>query len=198
MKNMFILLVLLLQLCVFSGSAECELFPGIHRLVLTGNTSAVSNKLEHGENVDRLDGLGNTPLHIAVQEGNNDIASLLIAKGADINAANAEGLTPLHLAVKFGRFVLVNTLLDSGARIDLQDKENFSAYDYADKNKKENREILNRIVRHKTEMAQAELNNLAKNRYIKTKYAGTEENIREEDVHLLFSVFKALTGRTID
>uniref|UniRef100_A0ABD2X521 Uncharacterized protein n=1 Tax=Trichogramma kaykai TaxID=54128 RepID=A0ABD2X521_9HYME len=53
---------------------------------------------EHGKpfRVNLPDGLGNTPLHLAVENGNVATLVMLLTRGADPNLANREGSTPLH------------------------------------------------------------------------------------------------------
>ncbi|MDT3405589.1 ankyrin repeat domain-containing protein [Mucilaginibacter terrae] len=70
-----------------------------------------------GINVDKRDGLGNTPLYYVCSKGAKDIVKLLINAGADVNLANNTSETPLHLAARAGSKEIIKMLVDAGADV---------------------------------------------------------------------------------
>lgn len=72
--------------------------------------------------VDKRDGLGRTPLHIAVFYGDIESAKLLLEKGANIDARENWDRTPLHLASAHGQDLAVEFLLVQGADPKLTNK----------------------------------------------------------------------------
>lgn len=67
--------------------------------------------LAAGENVNRPDMFGHTPLHYAAMRGFEEIATLLLANGADVSVTNRKGRTPLYLAAINGQVDVVKLLL---------------------------------------------------------------------------------------
>jgi ankyrin repeat protein len=64
------------------------------------------------------DGLGNTPLHMAVNGGHSDVVEVLLAAGADVNAVNGGQKTVLMCAVSDGPVErIVDMLVRSGCDI---------------------------------------------------------------------------------
>lgn len=58
--------------------------------------------LEHGANINAIDKLGNTPLHIAAAAGNQEVVAFLLQqKGVNPNQRNTEGLNALEYANKY-------------------------------------------------------------------------------------------------
>ncbi len=99
----------------------------LYEAVHDGSVEKVKLCLERGEDVDRRDMGGKTPLHTAIQEGHGEVALALIAGGADVNAllapeagseiyaGNDTGQTPLMLAARAGDAAVVAALLEAGA-----------------------------------------------------------------------------------
>jgi ankyrin repeat protein len=54
--------------------------------------------IERGADVNRLDGYGVTPLHVATQYGNVAMMRLLVSQGADVTKRDRDGDTALDLA----------------------------------------------------------------------------------------------------
>lgn len=82
-------------------------------------------------NIDELDEVGRSPLHIACMNRHVEVAKYLARKGADVNGDDDTGATPLHYAVQTGDAALVRTLLSRHARVDFVDDEGRTAADYA-------------------------------------------------------------------
>ena len=88
----------------------------IHQVVLLKNFSYVQFIVENLPNkekdINNVDSIGNSALHLAVTLKNMDeIITYLLQHGADINLTNNKGQTPLHLACGKNRIENVNILL---------------------------------------------------------------------------------------
>ncbi|NLI79175.1 MAG: ankyrin repeat domain-containing protein [Candidatus Riflebacteria bacterium] len=91
----------------------------LHLAVQGGSQSMVEFLVQHGANVDAVDGLHRrTPLHEAARLGFPGIAKFLLARGAQLVLPDRQGNTPLHLAARAGKPDLVTILLQHGAAID--------------------------------------------------------------------------------
>ena len=74
--------------------------------------------LEYGIDVNAQNGVGMTPLHIALEESEYrgpEMVVLLLEYGADANAQNIVGMTPLHIAALTDATEMAFVLLESGA-----------------------------------------------------------------------------------
>jgi ankyrin repeat protein len=80
---------------------------------------AVSAAIALGSDINAVNPLGDTALHIASTQGYVEVVRLLAGSGADLNVRNAKGLTPLGalLAAKTGgkRQNIVDLLRSLGA-----------------------------------------------------------------------------------
>ena len=92
--------------------------------VEAGDLKAVEALIEAGFDVNRRNGDGWTPLHLAAagesetnRQETHKIASALIDAGADINAELEGGSTPLYLAVGNARSVIQGKLIRAGADV---------------------------------------------------------------------------------
>ncbi len=63
---------------------------------------AISMTLEYGADVNAVNALGNTPMHLAAQQGADDIIKLLATQGAKLDVKNKAGLTPVDFALGKG------------------------------------------------------------------------------------------------
>jgi hypothetical protein len=70
----------------------------LHVATEQGHEALVEHLLNCGANVNKVDRMGNTPLHIAARTPHVTIAVLLIDRGADLQARNAKYLTPMQQA----------------------------------------------------------------------------------------------------
>ena len=82
-----------------------------------GSTDVVKDLLDMGVEVDCLDGLGRTPLHLAAYQGHTDTAELLLDRGADPNLVSGNDHTPLQSIAKRGSTDMATLLLDRGADV---------------------------------------------------------------------------------
>ena len=81
-----------------------------------------------GEDINRQDKHGWSPLHFAAQEGAPEIASLLIEAGANIEPVDENGNTPLWVAAMHSHHgsEVANILLANGADPDKENKHGIS------------------------------------------------------------------------
>jgi ankyrin repeat protein len=82
-------------------------------------------------NLNAIDHLGNTSLHLAVKEGKLPIAKLLLQKGAAINKKNMWDIAPLHFAVVNQDMVTTELLIEKGADIKSQLKGGITVFHLA-------------------------------------------------------------------
>jgi ankyrin repeat protein len=85
-------------------------------LVIENFSTGVAFCLQHGFNVNQLDGeMGTTPLHYACKLNYLPVAKLLLEAGANPNAICKIDDTPIHCAVNNGNAELVDILIKHGA-----------------------------------------------------------------------------------
>jgi hypothetical protein len=89
MKRRFIIICTLLS---FGGLTSCA---DIHKSVRSGNVSDVEMSISGGEDVNKKDKEGNTPLILAARNGDLGIVQTLVKKGADLKAVNKDGYNAL-------------------------------------------------------------------------------------------------------
>lgn len=73
--------------------------------------------IEAGSDIEAVNQMGNTPLHIAASAGLGDVVKLLLSKNAQVNARGWEQDTPLHDASEKGHATVVKLLVDHGADV---------------------------------------------------------------------------------
>ena len=75
-----------------------------------------------GPGLGKRDGLGRTPLHLAVEyDAEPAVIAVLLEYGADIEARDGFGDTPLHTATEGGDPAIVAVLLEGGADTEAED-----------------------------------------------------------------------------
>lgn len=85
----------------------------LHKLTFNDYVFRVALYLETEEglqNINAVDDLGNTSLHIAAIKNHTKIFSILFGKGAKLDIKNKEGHTPLDLAVREENMDIFKTL----------------------------------------------------------------------------------------
>jgi ankyrin repeat protein len=68
--------------------------------------------------VDLANGVGETPLLVAIRIGNRGAFDRLLAHGADVNARDATGRSALMSAILEDREAMAVALVEAGARFD--------------------------------------------------------------------------------
>lgn len=69
----------------------------LHHSSQSGRTGIVETLLQHGANVNAIDGYGETPMHYAVDSGNLEVVKLLVGAGADLSIRNDNGELPTEM-----------------------------------------------------------------------------------------------------
>ena len=90
------------------------------KATVQADLKAVKNLIDTGEDINAIDPLGRTALHMAAFYGNLKATELLLANGADITARDHVGMTALHAAVLSGGRQEVQLLLSKNADINAQ------------------------------------------------------------------------------
>ena len=87
--------------------------------------------IEIGAPIGLPDGVGDSPLHHAVNLGQKDAAVLLIHAKAAINAQNELGQTPLMLAIQKKDRALIAQLVQAGADVNIKDGQGRDGREWA-------------------------------------------------------------------
>lgn len=101
--------------CQFALSAE------IHNATQSGDLESLKSVIESGSDVNDIDYLQGSPLHIAAAKGHTEIVEFLLQHEADYMSEEfGKSDTPLHWAALGGSTDVINLLLAAGADIDAQ------------------------------------------------------------------------------
>ncbi|CAH1784876.1 unnamed protein product [Owenia fusiformis] len=144
----------------------------LHETCFYGSEREIISLLDAGEDVNRYNEDGFTPLHIAVQRPDHlacSVTNLLVGRGADVNAITlGEGETCLHLLARLietrQAADVALTLLLLKADSSLRDRKLRTAYDYAiSKDKGALADIICPDVRANSRPDTADLEDMKKN-----------------------------------
>ena len=94
-----------------------------------GDTGEVERLIREGEDVNRMDEHGRSPIHLASWHGHTDTVELLLDRGANIEEKDNDGDTPIYRAAEGGHTDTVKLLLDRGADPYITNKEEKTARD---------------------------------------------------------------------
>jgi len=87
-----------------------------------GNNGSTGSITESVENIDVLNSVGDSKLHLAIRQGStNEITRLFRMNTVHINTKNNRGFTPLHEAVQTKKNSIVSTLIQQGANLNETD-----------------------------------------------------------------------------
>ena len=92
----------------------------LHRAVLEGDLTQVTQLVESGTDVDAKGELGGAPSYWAVCTGQKEILEYLLDNGADVNVKSVDGRTLLHQASSRGFTKIVEQLLAKGADVNIR------------------------------------------------------------------------------
>jgi len=89
----------------------------------------IQRLIEHSADVNALNVVGWTPLHIAskLNHPNIEVIQFLLEHGIDVNAQAKDGSTALHAASAYGTLEVVRLLLMHGARVEIKDNKSRTA-----------------------------------------------------------------------
>jgi len=168
----------LLDLGISKRSEYMESFP-LHRTIWRESIPMVKLLIQKGEDINRADDDGTTPLMVAAAKGNIDIIQELLNYGADFNTADKDGNTPLTLSIKSGNVDAVKKFINLGIDINVQDNNGNTPIIIAIKETVFHHNTKNRIVKMLLE------NNA--NAYIKNKEGDDSSSIllRQGDLDIL-------------
>lgn len=93
---------------VLGFSKRKRTLPPIARIL--AYAAGVVALVDAGENVNEVEGAGNTPLHNAAYEGWEEGVELLLSLGAKVNASNNAGDRPWHWARNMGHTKVMDLL----------------------------------------------------------------------------------------
>lgn len=89
--------------------------------------------LQHGADLNVRNGIGSTPLIIAVSQKKSDTVRLLLANGARVDSQENDGYTALMYAISGGDTKIIQILLDSHADVNrLTSKQGYTALSLAE------------------------------------------------------------------
>lgn len=96
--------------------------------ITSGHKDIASFLIEHGANIEAVDGNGRTPLLLATGDDQAyELSKLLLDAGSHIDATDNIGRTSLMAASRIGSSKLVERLINLGALIDSTDKDGRTA-----------------------------------------------------------------------
>lgn len=104
----------------------------LHRAVEFGYLEIVEYLIEHGANLDELNGNDETAVIIATRNGRADLVALLVNADADISSGSklqhqhVANISPMHHAVYFNYGEIVDILLARPENADLVDDKKFT------------------------------------------------------------------------
>jgi len=104
-----------------------DLNAALFKAIEEGKMGIVQSLLRRGVNVNDLNTVGFTPLHVAVVRSKLKIATILLDAGANPNAVDSTKTCPLRLAAGAGYLGMVALLLLRGANPELQDNRGRTA-----------------------------------------------------------------------
>ncbi|XP_066925674.1 BCL-6 corepressor-like protein 1 [Clytia hemisphaerica] len=88
----------------------------LEKAIEEGYSDLVESLITSGQvNINKLNGSGKAPLHLAAFEGKDDIVKILLKHGAYIDILSNTGLTALQAAVMEGNFDSAQLLISNGA-----------------------------------------------------------------------------------
>ena len=99
---------------VDQGEENDQSLTPLDRAVLANNVEIAKLLIQHGADVNHVDGLGMTPLLYAasIDFGDSAIIDLLLKSGANAKARTGDGLTALDLARRYQHSHLLASLGD--------------------------------------------------------------------------------------
>ncbi|XP_031794743.1 ankyrin repeat domain-containing protein 26 isoform X6 [Sarcophilus harrisii] len=120
----------------------------LHKAASVGDVAKVQQLLLLGKHdVNDLDKVKRTPLHLACAKGYPDVVSLLVQRKCKLNLCDNDNRTPLIKAVQCQQEECATILLEHGADPNLVDSNNNTALHYAASG--QNKAIAAQLLKHK-------------------------------------------------
>ena len=112
--------------------------------IINKNPFEMISLIKKGYNLNAIDFIGDSYLHIAAGMGNSESVKILIYKHIPVNIKNKQDNTPAHYAINEDKISNLNILLNNDANIDSRDKYGNTLLHYACL--KNNIEIVNNLI----------------------------------------------------
>ncbi len=157
--------------------------------IQNAETKTVKALIEKAD-MNKVDGVGNSPIHFALQKNKDEIVDLLLEKGADVNVAGISGSiksqTILNLAATRGRDDLVKKLLEKNADPNIADSEKTSPLISACVGSSANVENVKMLLEKNAKVDQQETTGVTALMYIAST-DGMSPEVRKEIIKLLLA-----------
>jgi len=148
----------------------------LHTAAKKGNVKAIDRLIEDGEDLNRIDEEGMSPLVYAIMFNQKESFNALLDAGADINLQDpSSGNTPLHEAVMAGNRYFVSQLLAKEANPKIQNHHGLDAIMIA---KKKDNPALVALFKPENEEPEALRESIA----VSDNSAKTVETLAQEEV----------------
>lgn len=112
-----------------SGFSKTE--TPLHIAASTGHLRIARFLLEHGANINAIDGSSSTPLHYAAGTDNTAMIELLLQFGSNVHAVDSYLTTACMVAAKFNKVGPIQIMTAKGANLEAQDVVGETALYYA-------------------------------------------------------------------
>ncbi len=133
----FPFLIILLVVVFFLSSCK-----SLTKCAISGDNRCLDELIGKGEDINKHDQWGWTPLLWAVYYGNLETVQFLITKGANVNARTMDDYmsvykdsTPLIIASKYENADIAGLLIKNGAVVNHKNRKGQNAYSIAHRNK---------------------------------------------------------------
>jgi Ankyrin repeats (3 copies)/Ankyrin repeat len=111
----------LIRLLFRSSTPQVPETSSLEQAVSGGSVETIKSVIAKGMDINAINILGQTPLHLAAENGNGDAVQLLLDNGAEVDAVAIDsGCTALHYAASLGHVDLCELLVRHGANPDAQ------------------------------------------------------------------------------
>jgi len=111
----------------------------IHVAARCGLNEIMKLLVDHGANLDLIDGHGRTCIHLAAQSGHKECLAFALDSDAQdyLEVLSDDGFTPLHVAVRANKADCVQLLLERGANVSSETTSGSNVYNLAYKHRSE-------------------------------------------------------------
>ncbi len=98
-------------------NSAAQSFALFQEAAANGQIDVIKRLITDFPDVNAVDPLGNSPLHMAARNGHSEVVRWLISAGANVNVSDKEGCTPLHQAAFNGHSEVISALISAGANV---------------------------------------------------------------------------------